>query len=79
MTVSYDILATVCMICLVCQNVYMYDVRHDMQIPSTRYLAVNHLYFYLICVSKARQTSLSESPLQICIVKTARFFLDASV
>ena len=26
----------------------MYDVRHDMQITETRYLAINHLY--LVCV-----------------------------
>ena len=25
----------------------MYDVRHDIQIPCTRYVAINRLYLYL--------------------------------
>ena len=28
--------------------VCMYDVRHDIQIPCTRYVAINRLYLYLI-------------------------------
>ena len=30
----------------------MYDVRHDMQVPCTRYLAINRLYLYTERVSE---------------------------
>ena len=34
---------------IMCIYVYvcMYDVRHDIQIPCTRYVAINRLYLYL--------------------------------
>ena len=55
---SYDILAIACLhlLCVsecmyvsMCIYVYvcMYDVRHDIQIPCTRYVAINRLYLYL--------------------------------
>ena len=54
MTMSYEILASVCLSlprlseCMyVRMYVCMYDVRHDMQIPCTRYLAINSLYLYI--------------------------------
>ena len=58
MTVSYDILAIAClnllcvsecMYVIMCIYVYvcMYDVRHDIQIPCTRYVAINRIYLYL--------------------------------
>ena len=58
MTVYYDILAIVCLnvrcvsecmyvsMCIyvyLCIYVCMYDVRHDIQIPCTRYVAINRL------------------------------------
>ena len=30
--------------------VCMYDIRHDIQIPCTRYVAINRLYLYLIFI-----------------------------
>ena len=61
MTVSYDILAIAClnilcvsecMYVIMCIYVYvcMYDVRHDIQIPCTRYVAINRLYLYLYLI-----------------------------
>ena len=42
--VSYDILGIVCMnLLFVTMYLSMYDVRHDNQIPCTRYLAINHI------------------------------------
>ena len=46
----------------ICMYVYMYDVRHDIQIPCTRYVAINRLYLYLylkvvtfsICTAKLK-------------------------
>ena len=48
---------TLCVRTYVCKYVYlcvfmhidpcMYDVRHDIQIPCTRYVAINRLYLYL--------------------------------
>ena len=32
----------------VCMYVCMYYVRHDIQIPRTRYVAINRLYLYLM-------------------------------
>ena len=64
---SYDILAIVCLnlrcvsecmyasMCIyvyLCIYVCMYDVRHDIQIPCTRYVAINRLYLYLFNVCK---------------------------
>ena len=65
MTVSYDILAIAClnllcvsecMYVIMCIYVYvcMYDVRHDIQIPCTRYVAINRLYLYLYLFSCIR-------------------------
>ena len=30
-----------------CQNVCVYDVRHDVHIPCTRYLAINSLCYHV--------------------------------
>ena len=44
---------TLCVRMYVCKYVYMYmyvcmyDVRHDIQIPCTRYVAIYRLYLYL--------------------------------
>ena len=61
-TVSYDILAIACLnlrcvsecmyvsMCIyvyLCIYVCVYDVRHDIQIPCTRYVAINRLYLSL--------------------------------
>ena len=55
MTVSYDILAIACLnlLCVsecmyvyLCIYVCMYDVCHDIQIPCTRYVAINRLLSY---------------------------------
>ena len=34
----------VCVYACMCVHVCMYDVRHNIQIPCTRYVAINHLY-----------------------------------
>ena len=31
----------------ICMYVCMYDVRHDIQIPCTRYVAINRLYLLI--------------------------------
>ena len=46
---SYGILcvrmyACMCVCMHACVHVCMYDVRHNTQIPCTRYVAINHLY-----------------------------------
>ena len=44
---------TLCVRMYVCKYVYlciyvcMYDARHDIQIPCTRYVAINRIYLYL--------------------------------
>ena len=70
---SYDILAIVCLylrcvsecmyvsMCIyvyLCIYVCMYDVRHDIQIPCTRYVAINRLYLYLEHKSFDKNTTL---------------------
>ena len=37
---------SMCIYVYLCIYVCMYDVRHDIQIPCTRYVAINRLYLY---------------------------------
>ena len=47
MIVSYDIVSIVC-INLPCVSECMCDVRHDIQIACTPYVAMNRLYLYIV-------------------------------
>ena len=72
MTVSYDILAIACLnlLCVpecmhvsMCIYVYvcMYDVRHDIQIPCTRYVAINRLYLLSLKLTRGAPTMLGQT------------------
>ena len=46
-TLCVRMYVSMCIYVYLCIYVCMYDVHHDIQIPCTRYVAINRLYFYL--------------------------------